>query len=94
MRLEPGSLNVVLHEPWVMREAEVRLEAAEVGVGIGLVPCRLNDFDCWIIRTDKNDSGSGDHPLTVVEIVASRHLRSELSLEDGDEVSIHLADGS
>jgi CTP-dependent riboflavin kinase len=90
VRLEPGSLNVVLEKPWVMRDPEVRLEAAEVGVGMGLVSCRLNDWPCWIIRTDGNNAGVGDHPLTVVEIVAQVHLRTELRLEDGDEVTLHL----
>lgn len=90
-RLEPGSLNVVLHEPWVMRDPEVRLEAAKVGVGAGLVSCRLDDYECWIIRTDKNNAGLGDHPLTVVEVVAAVHLRTVLRLEDGDEVVLHVA---
>jgi CTP-dependent riboflavin kinase len=89
VRLEPGSLNIVLDEPWVMGVPEVRLEACEVGVGIGLIACRLDDHDCWIMRTDKNDAGRGDHPLTVVEVVAAVHLRTELSLSDGDEVCLH-----
>ena len=92
VRLEPGSLNVVLDEPWVMTHPEVRLEAAEVGVGVGLVSCRLDDCHCWIIRTDRNNAGLGDHPLTVVEVVAQVHLRTELGLEDGDEVTLRLCD--
>ena len=91
VRLEPGSLNVVLDEPWVMRDPEVRLEAVEVGVGMGLVSCRLDDYACWIVRTDKSNAGLGDHPLTVVEVVAPVHLRTELRLEEGDEVCLHLS---
>lgn len=91
VRLEPGSLNVVLDEPWVMQHPDVRLEPPEVGVGIGLVSCRLNDWSCWVIRTDKNNAGLGDHPLTVVESVAQVHLRTELHLRDGDEVTVHLS---
>lgn len=92
VRLAPGSLNIVLDDAWVMRDPEVRLEAAEVGVGIGLVPCRLNGHACWIVRTDRNNAGHGDHPLTVVEIVAATHLRTQLSLEDGDEVVLDVSD--
>jgi CTP-dependent riboflavin kinase len=88
-RLKPGSLNVVLDEPWVMHKPEIRLEAAQVGVGVGLVPCRLGDRSCWVLRTDRNNAGTGDHPLTVVEVVSTVHLRSALGLQDGDEV--HLA---
>lgn len=90
VRLEPGSLNVVLDEPWVMDEPETRLEASEVGVGIGVVSCRLNGVPCWVVRTDKNNSGHGDHDLNVVEPVASTHLRTALGLEDGDEVDLEF----
>ena len=91
VRLEPGSLNVVLDEPWVMEHPEVRLEASEIGVGVGLVSCRLDDVDCWIVRTDRNNADGGDHPLTVGEVVAQVHLRTELHLHDGDEVTLELS---
>lgn len=90
VRLHPGSLNVVLEQPWVMGEPAVRLPASEVGVGIGLVPCRLGGLPCWVLRTDRNDAGQGHHPLTVVEVVAATHLRTELELADGDEVVLAL----
>ena len=90
VRLQPGSLNVVLDEPWVMGTPDVRLDAVESGVGVGLVSCHLNGSPCWILRTDKNNTGMGDHPLTVVEIVATAHLRTLLSLADGDEVVLHV----
>jgi CTP-dependent riboflavin kinase len=90
VRLEPGSLNIVLDEPWVMGDPAVRLDVTEVGVGVGLVPCTLGDLACWVLRTDRNDAGIGDHPLTVVEVVATVHLRTELLLSDGDEVALHL----
>lgn len=91
-RLEPGSLNVVLDEPWVMQLPEARLEPTEVGVGVGvgLVSCRLNDQPCWIVRTDRNNAGNGHHPQTVVEVVSTVHLRSALGLHDGDEVFLQV----
>lgn len=90
VRLEPGSLNLVLDEPWVMHSPEARLEASEVGVGVGLVSCRLNEQPCWVFRTDRNNAGTGHHPLTVVEVVATVHLRSALGLQDGDEVRLEV----
>ena len=89
-RLEPGSLNVVLYEPWVMHQPQARLEPSEVGVGVGLVPCRLNDLPCWVVRTDRSNAGTGQHPLTVVEVVSTAHLRSALDLHDGDEVLLEI----
>ncbi len=90
--LEPGSLNVVIDRPWVMQHPEVRLEVDEAGVGLGLVRCRLNATPCWIVRTDRNNSGAGDHGLDVLEIVASKHLRSALGLADGDQVVVEVDD--
>lgn len=86
----PGSLNVVIDEPWVMGEPVARLEASEAGVGISFVPCRLDGERCWAVRTDRNNEGTGDHPLTVVEVVAAVHLRTALHLHDGDEVVLDL----
>jgi CTP-dependent riboflavin kinase len=88
--LEPGSLNVVLAEPWVMHEPQARLEASEVGVGVGFVPCRLNGEPAWVVRTDRNNAGTGHHPLTVVEVVSAAHLRTALGLQDGDDVDLLL----
>ena len=88
--LEPGSLNVVLDEPWVMQQPQARLEAPEVGVGVGLVPCLLNDQPCWVVRTDRNNAGTGHHPLTLMEVVSTVHLRSALGLHDGDEVRLEV----
>ncbi len=89
-RLYPGSLNVVLEAPWSMRRPDVRLEASEVGVGMGFVRCHVDRFGCWILRTDRNNSGRGSHGLDVLEVVAAVHLRTVLHVGDGDEVSLWL----
>lgn len=69
---------------------DLRLEAEEVGVGMDFIGCRVADADCFLVRTDKNDSGEGDHPQTVVEVVSAVHLRTALGLQDGDEVVLEL----
>jgi len=88
--LVQGSLNVVLDEPWVLGTPSIRLEPAEVGVGMNIVPCEIEGIPAFILRTDKNNSGDGDHPATVVEIAASVHLRAALGLRDGDRVEVVL----
>ncbi|MDT5200063.1 MAG: hypothetical protein QOH34_1585 [Mycobacterium sp.] len=42
----------------------------------------------FILRTDKNDTGEGDHPATVIEVAASVRLRDALDLEDGSEFEV------
>jgi riboflavin kinase, archaea type len=88
--LVPGSLNVVIDRPWVMQRPTVRLEAEEVGVGLGFVGCQVGGLSGWIVRTDKNNQGRGDHGLDVLEIVSSVHLRAALGLVDGDDVVIEV----
>jgi CTP-dependent riboflavin kinase len=89
--LVPGSLNVILDQPWVMTDPAVRLEASEVGVGMGLMPCVVSGIACWVLRTDRNNRGEGDHDLNVLEIVSGAHLRTALGLQDGDGVTVELS---
>lgn len=86
--LYPGSLNVMLDEPWTVQDAPLRLEPPEYGVAMSIMPCTINGVAAFILRTDKNNAGSGDHPLTVVEVAAATHLRTTLGVDDGDEVEV------
>jgi riboflavin kinase, archaea type len=91
VELVPGSLNVVLDAPWVMDQPDIRLEAEQIGVGAGLIAAAINDVGCWVMRTDKNNRGEGDHALEVIEVVAAVHLRSALHLGDGDPVVVEVS---
>ncbi len=88
VRLHPGSLNVVLDEPWTVENAPIRLEPPEYGVAMSIVPCEINGVPGFILRTDKNDEGKGDHAPNVIEVAAAVHLRSILGISDGDEVEV------
>ncbi len=84
----PGTLNVDLGEPWHMPSTARRFDA---GVTILLTPCKVGTVDAFIIRTENNERGIGDHPPTLVEIISDACLRDALSLQDDDEVSITLS---
>jgi hypothetical protein len=58
-RLYPGSLNVVLERPWHVTGEPLRLEPPVYAVGLSIVPCRIEDVDAFILRTDKNDVAKG-----------------------------------
>lgn len=88
VRLYPGSLNVVLDEPWMVYDAPLRLEPPEYGVPMSIVPCQIRGIHAFILRTDKNNAGLGNHPPSVLEIAAPTHLRTTLRVEDGDEVVV------
>ena len=93
MRLHPGSLNVVLPEPWVVENAPLRLEPPDIAIGMNIVPCEIAGTAGFILRTDKNNAGLGDHDPRVIEIAAPVHLRSALGVDDGDEVEVIVSMG-
>jgi hypothetical protein len=39
-------------------------------VPLSIVPCQIGSLDAFILRTDKNDRGEGDHQPNVIEIAA------------------------
>ncbi|MEM6568204.1 MAG: DUF120 domain-containing protein [Planctomycetota bacterium] len=92
VRLWPGSLNVELPQPWSMPNHAVRLDTRPHGgsVTVFLAPCSVEGVHAYALRTEANERGDGDHPRTIVEIVASLHLRSHLGLADGDRVRLRL----
>jgi CTP-dependent riboflavin kinase len=59
---------------------------------MSIVPCTINGLNAFILRTDKNDRGEGDHSPNIVEVAAAVRLRDALGLDDGDEVEIVVAD--
>jgi CTP-dependent riboflavin kinase len=92
MELFPGTLNVVLNEPWYAPAHCIRMEPPEYAVPLSIVPCRISGLAAFILRTDKNNAGQGDHAPTVIELAAPVRLRDALNLNDGDEVNITLDD--
>jgi riboflavin kinase, archaea type len=86
--LYPGSLNVVLENPWHVGSNAARIEPPECPVALSVVPCLIEGIDAFIVRTDKNDRGEGDHSPNVIEVASSVRLRDALGVEDGDEVEV------
>jgi riboflavin kinase, archaea type len=84
--LYPGSLNVLLDSPWTLPAERLRLEPAEVGVGVNLVPCRVFDQPAFVFRTDHQESWMEQH--RVIEVLAAVRLRDAYALADGDRIAI------
>ena len=74
-------------------QQRIRIEPSVFGVGINLVSCRFLGRAAFVMRTDRNEAGTGHHPRTVVEIVSDVRLRDAFGLGDGDAVEIAVGDG-
>ncbi len=93
MRLFPGTLNLRLAEPYSLPAHVIRLEKEEYGgtVSVSLWPCTIFGRRAFLLRTDKNAAGQGDHSRNIIEIATDIKLRDAYGLNDGDEVEVHLA---
>jgi riboflavin kinase, archaea type len=91
MHFVPGTLNVELEKEYSLpRDKIIRLEAEEYHgtVSVNIVPCKFNGKDAFILRTDANEAGTGDHKKTIIEIASDVMLRDKFNLKDGDKVTI------
>ena len=93
MRLFPGTLNVSLAEPYSTSSAPIRLEAEEYGgrVSVNIVPCIIFGRRAFLLRTEQNENGTGDHSPHIIEIATDIKLRDAYGLRDGDWVEVVIS---
>jgi CTP-dependent riboflavin kinase len=86
--LYAGSLNVLLDHPWTLPTERLRLDPAELGLAVNLVPCRIFGGAAFVFRTDHHESWVEQHRL--IELLAAIGLRDAYALADGNRVAIEL----
>ena len=93
MLFYPGTLNVKLDSEYSLPSRVIRLEGAEYGgrVSVSIVPCSIQSRKAFLLRTDANENGHGDHPKTIIEISADEKLRDLFQLQDGDYLEVAIA---
>ncbi|QYM78112.1 DUF120 domain-containing protein [Horticoccus luteus] len=92
LRLFPGTLNIHFAHDDRLPANCLRLEGREYGgsVNINLVPCNIFGRRAFILRTDGNEAGAGDHPRSIIEIATDIKLRDAFNLTDGSPVEIEI----
>jgi riboflavin kinase len=92
MVLYPGTLNLRLDSEYSLPAKVIRLEGAEYGgrVSVNIVPCSVRGRKAFLLRTDANEQGTGDHPKTIVEIATDVRLRDLYQLQDGDYLELTI----
>jgi riboflavin kinase len=93
MLLYPGTLNLKLDSEYSLPKKVIRLEASEYGgrVSVSIVPCSIQGKKAFLLRTDANENGTGDHPKTIIEIATDVRLRDLFQLQDGDSLEVAIA---
>jgi riboflavin kinase len=92
MVLYPGTLNLKLDSDYSLPKKVIRLEASEYGgrVSVSIVPCSIRGTKTFLLRTDANENGTGDHPKTIIEIATDVRLRDLFQLQDGDDLEVNI----
>ena len=92
MLLYPGTLNLRLDSEYSLPARVIRLEGAEYGgrVSVSIVPCSIQGRRAFLLRTDANENGHGDHPKTIIEIASDVRLRDLYHLQDGDCLEVTI----
>lgn len=81
-----------LEADYNLPDQRIRLEAREYGwsVSVNIIPCKIFNQLAFVLRTDANEAGLGDHPRNIVEIAAEVKLRDRFGLKDDDQVELWL----
>ena len=93
--LYPGSLDIELAvSDDLPTNGVILLEKEEYGgrVSVSLLPCSVSGIQGFIMRTDLDADGTGDHPKTIIEVAARVRFRDALNVSDGDIVTIKVPD--
>ena len=90
--LFPGTVYVVCDEEWPVPPDCIRLAEHEYGgaVSVSIVPCKILGRCAFILRTDTNEHGTGNHSRRVFEVATDIKLRDTFNLQDGDIVEIEI----
>ena len=92
LRFFPGTLNIELDEEYIVHDDAMLLDKAEYGgtVSVFVVPCTILGRNAFILRTEKNEQGTGQHPRNIIEIATDVRLRSTYDLTDEDGVEVFV----
>lgn len=88
--LVPGTLNVVLTDPYIVQENTViRSEEYNRQETLKLQRCRVRGLRCCIIRPDSHET-QGNDGAKVLEIMSEYCLRNHLGLSNGDQLEVEV----
>jgi len=92
LRLYPGTLNLKLDRPFRMPKRARLMDLRPYGgnLTVYLLPCRVLGRCAFVLRTQANELGQGDHPHEVIEIATDIRLRNAHDLSDGARVEVWL----
>ena len=93
VKLFNGTLNVKLDKDYILKGNLLVLHKEEYGGSqeVYIKECKVLGHKAYIVRTEKNSTKNGDHPLSLLEIVSDISFREKYNLKDGDRIEINIS---
>ncbi len=89
-KLFNGTLNIELEKEYNLQGNLNILHKEEYGgtQDVYIKECEVLGHKSYIVRTEKNSTKNGDHPLNLIEIISDVNFREKYSLKDNDIIKI------
>lgn len=91
VKLFHGTLNIKLEKDYIVKQDWVIKPEEYGGTERVLVKsCKILDNKAYIVRAEKNQKGTGEHNLQIIEIVSNINFRKTYELTDGKKITIQI----
>ena len=89
-KLFNGTLNIELDREYILDKKIKIMHKEEYGgeQELYIKECIALGHKSYIVRTEKNSTKNGDHPLNLLEIISDVNFREKYKLKDGDIIKI------
>lgn len=91
MDLFRGTLNIKLDEDYIVNPDWI-IEPEEFGgtEKVLVKQCEILGNKAYIVRAEKNQVGTGEHNLKIIEIVSNIKFRDEYNLRDKENIKVKI----
>lgn len=90
IKLILGTLNIELQQDFNIDNPDYIIEKEEYGgtQNLYIKRCKVLNVNAFIVRTEKNSTKKGDHPLNIIEILSDVNFRKIYNLKDDDTIEV------
>lgn len=90
LRMFYGTLNIEIDRDYILEGNLDVLHKEEYGgvQEVYIKECEILGNKAYILRTSKNMTSYGDHPLNILEVISDINFREKYNLKDGDKIQI------
>lgn len=86
-----GTLNIKLKEKYLLEpDFIIKKEEFNGTENVLFKKCKILNEEAYIVRAEKNQKGTGDYNLDIIEIVSNINFRKKYNLKDNYKIKIEI----